>query len=280
VKNIVLIPCWKRDDFLSVTLDYIKTSDLCDKYIYIFLLDRDFSPHVENIANRFSLEKIIHKTPRHKFKGNTYNILEGYKISINLSKQHNSQLIYLIEEDIFIGKDFFSFHENIQSKYDSFCVSAVKNQNTNEELSNDPNIIYYGNKFQSLGISWKLHNLEKVINHANCNYYSNMQRYLYKTFPKSTYGGNWPEQDGLINRIMEQDKLQAIYPHVARAFHAGFIGYNRPGENLKGTLEERIHLLKTMNKDEMNNRAKLHKDINPCNLNGNGIVNFTLRNKL
>ena len=55
--DIVLIPCWKRADFLSVTLDYIVKADNADKNLYVFLIDRGFSSEVLDVANSFSLNK-------------------------------------------------------------------------------------------------------------------------------------------------------------------------------------------------------------------------------
>ena len=80
-------------------------------------------------------------------------------MALSLLPKYEGNLIYLIEEDIFVGKDFFDFHERVQTKYDSFCVSAVRNQNDGRmltgELGSNPADVYKFGKFQSLGISWK-----------------------------------------------------------------------------------------------------------------------------
>lgn len=274
--DIVLIPCWRRDDFLSVTIDHILKANNND-HLYIFSLDRGFDISVLNVIKKFPLNKVIRKTPNHKYNGNSYNVLEGYKYAIELSKQYQSNLIYMIEEDIWIGKDFFSFHETVQNNFKSFCVSAVYNQNIDIQLENNPEYIYYHNAFQSLGLSWKIENLEKIVRYATDLYYKDMSFYLKSTFPNSKYQHMWPEQDGLINRVIEQNNEKCIFPYVGRAYHAGFIGYNRPGKSLTGNLDERCEKLKNMTDQEMNERADIYKDIKSISLSGYNIKQFTLK---
>lgn len=274
--NLVLIPCWHRDDFLSVTLENIIKADKSDQNQYIFLLDRGYSLGVLQVANSFKLNKIIRKTPMHRFNGNTYNLLEGYKYALTLTQNAKSNLIYMIEEDIWVGKDFFTFHENVQNKFDSFVVSGVKNQNDKRELPSDTSLVYYHKNFQSLGLSWKPEKLHKVIKHALPQYYGYMLQYIKRQFPKSSLGDSWSEQDGLVNRICEQDNLKCLYPYVGRAYHAGFVGYNRPGNTLTGSLEERVNKLKSMNESEMNEMAREYKDIKKIDLSGHDVKEFIL----
>jgi hypothetical protein len=265
MKNLVLIPCWQRDDFLSVTLDCILNANGADKNRYIFLLDRGFNGEIVTIANKFPLEKTIKYAPFHRFRGNSYNLLEGYKYALNLSKPET--LIYLIEEDIWIGKDFFDCHESVQNNYDAFCVSACRNQNISEYKPFDPNKIYMHSSFQSLGISWKAKQLQYVVPHANTVYYRTPLRWFQMQFPKSIKQSCHTEQDGLIFRIMEKNNFNSIYFNVPRCFHAGFVGYNRKGKKLEGSLEERVKVLKELNDEGMNNLALEYKDIKSVPLN-------------
>jgi hypothetical protein len=193
-------------------------------------------------------------------------VLEGYKFAVEASHECESKLVYLIEEDIWIAKDFFDFHETVQSQFDPFCLSAVRCQNDSAEYPKEPDSVYYHNTFQSLGLSWKLDKLKLVAQHAKPEYYRNMKGYIRALNPKSVYGTNWTEQDGLINRLVESSDVKCLYPYVGRAYHAGFVGYNRRGVPLDGTLEERVATLKSMTQDEMNERAMEYKDIKPIDL--------------
>jgi hypothetical protein len=267
MKNIVLIPAWRRADFLTVCTERILAANGADKNVYVFCLDRTYSTEVDHVARTFPLEKVIRYTPNHRFNGNSFNVLEGYKLCSTLAVKHLARLVYLIEEDIFVGKDFFDWHERVSDQHEAFCYSAVRNQNdermTSGELGKDPSHVYRHGKYQSLGVSWRPKYLSEVIKHAKIEYYSANERYLTRTFPKSAFGSMWSEQDGLINRIMEAGEHTAIYPTVPRAYHAGFIGYNRKGSQLPGRLEERASLLRSMTGEEMNAKAEVYKDITP-----------------
>lgn len=264
MKDLVLIPTWRRDDFLQITLDHIIAANGSDKdKCYIFLVDRNFHQDVVDVIAKFPLCKEVKFAPQHRYFGNSYNVLEGYKYAVENSKNCNSNLIYLIEEDIWIGKDFFDFHEKIQAENDAFCVSACRCQNDPNPKEKEPASIYYHSTFQSLGLSWKPSMLSKVTAHARPEYYRNMKGYIRSLAPKSVYGHSWTEQDGLINRILELSPNKCIYPFIPRAYHAGFVGYNRRGTPLQGTHEERLAALRKMTAAEMNARAEEYKDITP-----------------
>jgi hypothetical protein len=271
MKNIVLIPAWRRADFLTVCTERILAANGADRNVYVFSLDRTYSSEVDLVARGFPLEKVIRYTPHHRFAGNSFNVLEGYKLCNMIAPKHLSRLVYLIEEDIFVGKDFFDWHERVSEQHEAFCYSAVRNQNdermTKGEMGCNPSDVYRFGKYQSLGVSWRPNHLAEVIQHAKMEYYSANERYLMRKFPKSAFGSMWTEQDGLINRIMEAGVHTAIYPTVPRAYHAGFIGYNRKGSQLPGCLEERVALLKSMTAEEMNAKADIYKDITPIDLN-------------
>jgi hypothetical protein len=261
MQNIVLIPCWRRDDFLAVTLDFIKEANGADKNHYVFLIDRNFHSSVVDVAKNFPLDRSLRFSPQHRYHGNSYNVLEGYRYALQIAAEKQSQLVYLIEEDIWVGKDFFDFHERVQSQHDCFCLSAVRNQMHDTVYPAEPESVYHHFGYQSLGVSFKPRHLSTIVKHAGLDFYRHMLSYVRRHFPKSRYGNAWCEQDGLINRIAETSPVQPLYPYVPRAYHAGFVGYNRQGKPLEGSLPDRINTLKTMTAEEMNDRALQYKDI-------------------
>ena len=273
--NIVLIPCWRRAEFLQLCIEHIYEANRAKDQFYIFLIDRDFHRDVKLVAEQFKLDKHIRFTPFHNFRGNSYNVLNGYNLALNEADKYKPDLVYLIEEDIYVGKDFFDFHKKVQEQYDNFFVSGVMNQNYNKD-GFDPSSVYYYSMFQSLGLSWKIDKLKYLMGMVKPGYYGNMTKHLSMMFPNSKFGTKWCEQDGLINRVMEAYSLKGLYPIVPRAYHAGFIGYNRPATSIQGGLKDRIDCLKNMSIEEMNNRAKIYKDIKPCSLDDYGVKDFNL----
>jgi hypothetical protein len=276
--NLVLIPCWRRADFLAVTLAHIRNANRAAEYRYIFLVDRGYSGEVRQVIRSFPLRYEVQFAPQHPYEGNSFNVLEGYRRAVETSAKRGSRLIYLIEEDVWIGKDFFDFHEAVQSQFDPFCVSAVRSQNDATGREQDPAAVYYHAAFQSLGLSWKIDRLREVTKHARPEYYSDMWGYVQDLACGSAEARHYPEQDGLINQLVDLNGLRCMYPFVPRAFHAGFVGYNRPGRPLEGPLKQRAASLIAMSADEMNDRASKYKDISPINLTvDHRVTRFVLR---
>jgi hypothetical protein len=266
MQNIVLIPCWRRPDFLTVTLEHIRNAKRAQANRYVFLVDYGFCPDVLRVIASFPFTHEVRHAPQHAYHGNSFNVLEGYKYAAHLARRYRSRLVYLIEEDIWVGKDFFVFHEVVQAQFDSFCVSAVHNQNDVSQYPPDASSVYYHPAFQSLGLSWRVDRLDVITAHAQPDYYGNMTAYLKSIAPESRHADGNSEQDGLINRLVEMSPIKCLYPYLGRAYHAGFVGYNRHGRQVTGPLPRKVAALRSMPQDEMNARASARKDIRSIDL--------------
>ena len=279
--STVIIPCWQRPEFLAACLHYIQQAEGWDQYLYYFTIDtkttpgKQFDPEVMEVIKAFP-GKYKYKIKRNATHGNSMNLLTAYAEAMEWQKDG---LIYLIETDIFVAKDFFTYHEAAHKLINDFFVSACLNQNhkvaKEGSLPKDPGGVYRWPKYQSLGNSFKPAQLKRVILHSTAWYFANlqtMQNYCKTHWPGSKFGNTWVEQDGLINRIMEAESLNGVFPYLPRAYHAGFASpnYNRPGKLLKRSLslEERTRLILEMSEAEMNQRAHGIKDITKCNLQG------------
>jgi hypothetical protein len=227
------------------------------------MLDRGHSREVMTIAKESGLGEIVTQRP-HKFHGNSFNVLDGYARAL---ERAGDKPIHLIEEDIFIGEGYFHFHEAAwRVDPEAFFVTACLNQNHKDRPKDgDWSAVYRYQSYQSLGVSLKPESVRQFIHHNNPHYLRNFNSYLDKHFGKMAYGG---EQDGLIQRVIVKGNHYGIYPHVQRAFHAGFRGYNRKGKELDRTMpmKDRINALVHMSEKEMNDRASnvAHKDIERC----------------
>jgi len=250
--NVCLMPNFNRPEYLKLCTDLILKSQGARDNLYLFALDYGFDSKLLEVINKFPLASKIIKTPN-KISGNmkqSFNVLNGlleaYKLSDNL--------IYIIEDDIFIGRDFFKFHEAVQSNK-LFCSIATKNHNSNFTMLNDLNAYYYGYSmdYQSLGVCMNKNSIDLIRPHINDDYFSNPQDYVSKNF-NSFLGSSYCEQDGLIRRIREESNLEVAFPHIPRAYHAGFYGYHRYSNLPKTkTYEEKVSMLKRIcfSKEEM-----------------------------
>lgn len=114
--------------------------------------------------------------------------------------------------------------------------------------------------YQSLGVSFRPKQLERVVRHAKPAYFANMIGYCKSQFPDSWIPPANAEQDGLIHRISEQDGLFTLYPSVPRAYHVGFTGYHRRGAALVGSIEQRAQQILSMSTEELNRSAHSYPD--------------------
>jgi hypothetical protein len=158
-----------------------------------------------------------------------------------------------------VGKDFFNFHRAIHAQEpDIFASIMTRNHNSNYETSTDVGAYYLSGDadYQSLGVCYKSEMIKSyIIPHYNEGYLANPFAYCKQMFPDSIIGNSFVEQDGLIRRIVEANKLQCAFAHVPRAYHAGFYGKNRGLTNKvkKLPFAERLHRVREtiFSKDNM-----------------------------
>ncbi len=268
MRKVCLIPCYNRPEFLYWTLDLITKADNYKEYTYLFSADYGYDPEILNVINVFDADKVIYKTPNNGYNigKQSYNVLNGYIVAID---ELNADLVCMIEDDVFIGKDFFTFHEQVHElESDIFCSILTKNANSPYISQNNLNGYYNSHNYmdyQSLGVCFKRDMIDVYIRPyyiAGDKFYFKSPEFFVKVnFPNSNLKTMFCEQDGLIRRIKHKHKLIAAFADVPRAYHAGFYGKNR-GKKEHGTLEQRIQTVKKIafSRQNMWNVNSLNKD--------------------
>lgn len=274
MKDLVLIPCFQRPEFLSICLEQIAKAEGAENYTYAFLLDRGFHKDNLRVIERFPFEKgiQIRSVTVPGIGKQSMNLLEGYRFACELPIKK----VFLIEEDILISNDFFKWHEKVHYKEKLLCSIATENNNTPHISEGNLSKYYIGDKrdFQSLGICWDKEALKKfIVPHAKYDYYKNPRAYIAHNFKGSVMAPDHHcEQDGLIRRVRElYCDLNVIFPDVPRAYHAGYYGYNRPSNKIpRGLLQEKIKHLKEIifspEKMQENSIPGYYEDSKPINL--------------
>jgi hypothetical protein len=270
--NIVLIPTHNRTAFLTLCLQNIMAAEGASRYLYVFAVDRGCDPQALTIIRRFPHQKIVLRAPNHPFQGGSFNIIEGLRTCADLVNRVDAQYIHVIEDDIMIGRDYFTWHERVQEEFRPIVVSACRNQNTRVDHGSDPEEVYEHVSYQSLGVALRADVLPEIVRHGCEDYYRDPFDYVSRVFPCSAVPLSHCEQAGLIRRVLERHDTPCLYPAVPRAYHAGYYGKNRPVPRPDGSLKERVRALATMTAEEMNERAAgTHQDITPCDLSGHHI---------
>ena len=231
MRDIVLVPVYSRPDYLRVCLEYLARAEgIADKEVWICIdrgrsLIREFYEVLNDFRNQINFSVIIR--PEHSYMGNSMNVLEAYKEAY----QTDAKFIYLVEDDVVVQPDFFTWHEAVQKTGDYFCSVAYRClRNTGTFINcTDPEAYFTtAQDYASIGVGWRRERLAPVIKHACEEYYKNLEPYILKHFPCNRFCTSYAEQDGLIMRVMADVKGITAWPYVPRAFHFGVNGYNRP----------------------------------------------------
>lgn len=257
MKHTVLVPAWRRPDFLHACLTRLEAAARPGVAVVVSL-DRDYDPACLDVITSFyqRLPAVhLRVTPVHNYRGNSCNVLSGLRDCLHLG----GDFFHVVEEDVLVARGYFPFHEAMhRAAPQVFAVSACRNQNRDGP---GERAAYLDASYQSLGVSFRRPVAESLVMHDGPFYYDDMIRYCRRTFPGSAIPPGHAEQDGLVNRIREQAGGRTLYTSRPRAFHAGFHGYNRPGTALTGgSVPERAQRILTMSSAEMNELAGQLKD--------------------
>lgn len=243
--NTVLIPCFRRPELLSECLRNILLAEGCDQYTYLFRVDHGFDPEVVRVINGFPLKKTVTFTPKtpYTITKQSYSLLTGLQLA-----SVKSELVFLIEEDVLIGRDFFRWHEHVHAHNELFSSHANLNINTVHREGRWDQYYLTQDAYGSIGTCIPSKVIKDHINpHINAEYFRKTWPYIKSTFPDSSLGKSFIEQDGLIRRIQARTELPQAYPctmehegllYGPRCYHAGWYGKNRPG-SIRGNKAEK-----------------------------------------
>lgn len=247
--NRVVIPAYRRPEMLQLCLEKIQQADTWNDYQYIFMLDHGHDYRNNHVIADFpATHKHIHKQPRYKYSTITkqsYNVLYG----LLMAASSNEGLVYLIEDDIMIGKDYFTMMADIHAREpEIICAIGTKNHRNFAHDPENSNAYYISRNgdYQSHAPCWKskaiMDYLQPQFNKA---YLNTPREYIQATFPDSFIGFSFIEQDGLIRRVCFRDKLAVAFPHKPRAFNAGFYGMNR-GNYLRWDYKKKLDYIRSV----------------------------------
>lgn len=263
--DIVLLPSYYRPEFLHLCLEHLMFATGGQQKDVWVVQDRhhndksdllmrlaDVRATVDLFRDKFAGFRYIERTP-HPFVGNPLNFLEAYK---EAHATTNARLVYLVEDDVMVTKDFFLWHEAMQALHKPFvsvgwhCIrdtSGVK-------MTADPHgYVTSFRDFSSIGLCWRREYLAPVVEHARREYYTNPGPYLTQVFPHSPIPRNqWTEQAGLITRLLHDEPGGRLvtWAGAPRVGHIGISGYHRrQGHQFTGPLASRVKALRSIYKD-------------------------------
>lgn len=265
--DLVAVLAHRRPDFLHATLTRLGIADRPYLHHRIYI-DRGYDSAVLEVAGQFAdalgsrCEVIIR--PDHNHWGSSYNTFEAYREA----SEGDWHLLHLIEEDILIGEDYFDYHRQAHEfAPQAFSVTGCRDRLGPPPPEESDDAIYLREAYQVSGTSYRRTMLPAILKYITPAYYQNPAEHIAATFPNASLPpGQWTEQDGFLMRVREELGLPCVYPCAPRSYHAGFSGYNRPGEALTGSVEENAHRILAMSTEEMNRLSGGYNDLEAVDL--------------
>lgn len=282
--NVALVPCFDRPEFLTLCLENIKKAEGSSIVHYIFRMDHGYDPAnlqvIAEFVRRYPVSHQLSFTPRTHYglAKQSHSLLTG----LIQAATKTDALVYLIEDDVMIGRDFFGWHDRVHEQNPDL-FSSHGNLNINRSMPTEGNWEEYyltSGDYGSIGTCMsKTTILQLIAPHANRSYFRSPISYVQRTFPASTLKKDQAEQDGLIRRIQVATGKPQAYPHITeidgllygpRCFHAGFYGKNRP-KKYTGDLQQKIARLRQIIYSEEGMRSfalapGYYADSRPCAL--------------
>lgn len=225
--EVVLIPTYKRPEFLFCCVKRILAIEP-EMHIAIFpdrgtFYDAEFQEAFVQIPGLHKNVQVM-LAADHPWHGNTLNTMEAYRWAFN----ERYDLTYLVEDDVMVHPDFFTWHRAMQDEFPNIFASMAWVFNRHVPIEEQE---LFQPWFYSIGVCFSLGKLELIARHATPNYYADMQGYIREHFADSKINSPLDiehyEQDGLIQRILEVDRAQTVAPGITKCSHVGVVGYNR-----------------------------------------------------
>lgn len=276
-RDIVLIPAYRRPEFLWHCLQNLRLADHASEHHYIFRFDHGHSPELFKVIEGWPFPFEVCTTQRvpYRLAKQSYSLLSGYEIAAQRSGSPWS-MVYMVEEDVMVARDFFRWHREVHRQNEAlWCSAAVANPNRKVQAEGSGGDYYLTtDDYCSLGVCYRARVITDLIApEVTRKYYVDPINDIKRRFPGSPFGDAFAEQDGLIRRLQWRQGLAMplAYPVQPKAYHAGFYGKNR-GSGPAGSLEDRKRrLAEIIYSDEaMRTFAKhpeWYEDSRPVNLN-------------
>jgi len=216
MREVVITPTYHREELLYCCLKRLRGYD-DDIPIHVFP-DRG-SYHrgllVHSICNEF--EAVPHLVPDNDWYGDTSNVMNAYLWAYNAGYER----VFYVEDDVMVHSDFFSWHREQQKDFPDLFASMAWIFNREAPISD---CLLFQPWIYSIGLCFSQSKLALIAQHATPKYYGDMPGYLEKRFKNPVMLGavHW-EQDGLLQRILDEDKSQTVSPGIAKCSHLGYV---------------------------------------------------------
>ena len=229
------MPSLKRPEFLALALEKLASTKEAEHVDVRIFLDCGM-PHrladVEYCRDTYLPTAEIYLAKDHeKVLSGAWNILNALRNGYESGKE----FIFLVEEDIMVRPNFFSWHWDAHASDDYFVTCGRKYGRFPLDFYSNPGTCYRHDK------------LALVMPHVSKEYFGGTEAYVNKKFP-TMIGQDGSLDDGLIRKVIRSVKGKVTCAVPAVCAHQGFHYYDRLAEfkNEGKTIQERIECLRVI----------------------------------
>lgn len=246
-KSIVVMPALHRPEMAALALERIKQtpeSPELDVRIFVDNTTDQVLGEFEFVRDEYFPEATIFHAREHIYApSGCWNILNA----LQQGYYSGAERIFLIEEDVMVYPDFFTWNFGQEGDWFATCGRFRK------EHSAD----YYTNP----GSCFKSESLRKVVPHITDRYFESRRSYLDQEFGPMDEASDL--DDGLIRRVIRSLGATVLHPETPKVAHQGFHYYNRmPQFTVSGSISDRIAGLRVL-LDRVSPADRYSKDFEP-----------------
>jgi hypothetical protein len=255
--DFVVVPLWRRAGFAEACLRRLALA--MDGGVRVLLsLDCGHDKETLAVAERFMQERpgrVSLAVRDIDYPSGSYNVFSGMREALDWTGPDD--LVHVLEEDIVIGLDYFTYHRTAHALLpEIYSVSACENifQPDHWVLPQEPDAVYMSGAFQVWGSSYRRSRVEKILARLRPQYFRDMHGAMVEEFGEENTARTGSLYDGVMaNDIASQRGMCMAFPLMPRAYHAGFEGlsYGPGADVLTGTPEEQADRILAMTGEEL-----------------------------
>jgi hypothetical protein len=220
MKEVCIVTTFGREELLYCCLKRIRDFEP-NLQIEVFPDRRTIlNPLVQEIVTKFGAHG--HLCPDSHWYGNSRNALDSLLWAYNAGFDR----VFFIEADVMAHYNLFAWYRKTFEEYQEenpFCLLGwVFNRHAPLVDCDLVQPWFYAPSF-----AMERPTLELVVQHATPLYFQDMPSYVRDNFKDSPLNdpqniNHW-EFDGLVQRILDQEKRQTVSPGIAKCSHMGFV---------------------------------------------------------
>lgn len=258
--DLVIVPLWRRAGFAEACLRRLSVA--MDGGVRVMVsVDCGHDEDTLTVAKGFVHEhpgRAVLTVREVDYPTGSYNVFSAMAEALEWTGPDD--LIHILEEDILVGADYFTYHRTTHALAPTaYSVSACENVFLPEgwSLPQRTDAVYLSGAFQVWGSSYRPQRVDRILRRLRPNYFPAMWDAMVEEFGEKNTARTGPLYDGVMANDMAQGRQHVVFPFAPRAYHAGFEGLSYGDMALTGSVQEQADAILAMSGEELKARCTL-----------------------